>query len=1020
MNTMKTFLASFAKGLTCLFMAAAFTSCYDDAALWAELEEINTKLEDLEASLNGQIEALNDLLAGGDITISECEENEDGSYNVTLSNGTEFSVFPKNKTLSGLVTVMDINGVRYWAAYNADGRLAPIKDDDGDNIPVSAVLPTVEKRDGVYYLIIDGKEYVTGHEESVTVITDYVINKDDSGNIYSATFTFGDENLTFTIPMADYKGFSFILGSVQTGGKTIKDLFVSYGATYQIGARLDGVVDYVLQEPAGWKVEEEDDAVDVYLNITAPSPEAVAAGSAVAEGYLKVVAVLEDGKAMIAKLYLTTEPFKTFTTTSTNVIIEKYNGVDKYLYGLTTFEKYDEEALFASADAMLKANDKGVTDGDINVALASVLGEEIVPETSYVLWAIPAFFDQNDDEAAPFVKEGLIKSYVFGGSAVKLEVKELFFNNADITLTSAGVEAYYGGTVPHSKTVMDDILYKVKNKTVNPVTGPFEYEGSAFSFPTAEMNAGVKPSSDSTYVTWMVPVNESGVYTVDNIICKEFTLKGVTAGGSTTVTPGTPTLSRVSVSVPVTSEGAERFYYRFLTKKESNRYSGQESQYLLKRGYILDAQTSAVLEAENLEPDTDYALFVMSTDEQGRYGAVKVEYFKTDKITYNDMTVESKVTEFGQNTAKVDVTVSGGSPDGYVYWIGKKSDPFWVNAEGNTDTEKLAYIQKYLALYPESMEKIMYNSPIVDGTITLRELKANTFHYVVVLAKDAEGNFSQSSVSSFTTLKANLGIVVREGDTKWAAAKSKIQIKWNKDSFRLAESSGMFAYYSFKIKCPTEYTAYILCMSDLYFDEKTFPTMEDRIIEIEDQCSRKYDASKVIYDDDGSYMEEPDWVDDNGEPHDGTLMNVYTFYVHGYPMSGFATYFAAGTHGQNNCTAWEDGHCYNYNRALESIAKRHTIDYYKQVVKDVRGGTCKSEATINKIAQDLMEAYLPYYENAEPAIFFNNGEYLDMCMPNASGVDEDGNVIDDVYVVLKDAQGNYYEPMSFEVPNYFE
>ena len=36
-----------------------------------------------------------------------------------------------------------------------------------------------------------------------------------------------------------------------------------------------------------------------------------------------------------------------------------------------------------------------------------------------------------------------------------------------------------------------------------------------------------------------------------------------------------------------------------------------------------------------------------------------------------------------------------------------------------------------------------------------------------------------------------------------------------------------------------------------------------------------------------------------------------------------------------------------------------------------------------------------------------------------SGPDDAGNVVDDVYVLFKDAEGNYYEPMSFPVPNNF-
>ena len=45
-------------------------------------------------------------------------------------------------------------------------------------------------------------------------------------------------------------------------------------------------------------------------------------------------------------------------------IIEKYNGVDKILYGLVKSDDYDQAAIFAGASAMLEANDNGVFESD--------------------------------------------------------------------------------------------------------------------------------------------------------------------------------------------------------------------------------------------------------------------------------------------------------------------------------------------------------------------------------------------------------------------------------------------------------------------------------------------------------------------------------------------------------------------------------------------------------------------------------------------------------------------------------
>jgi hypothetical protein len=88
-------------------------------------------------------------------------------------------------------------------------------------------------------------------------------------------------------------------------------------------------------------------------------------------------------------------------------------------------------------------------------------------------------------------------------------------------------------------------------------------------------------------------------------------------------------------------------------------------------------------------------------------------------------------------------------------------------------------------------------------------------------------------------------------------------------------------------------------------------------------------------------------------------------------------------------------------------------------VKLNRGYYLWEEESIRRVAQDLMDTYYPYYKDAEPLIYFNDGSSLLMQQHYASGVDTEGNVVDDVYVVLKDKSNNFYAPMIFDVPNYF-
>ena len=390
-------------------------------------------------------------------------------------------------------------------------------------------------------------------------------------------------------------------------------------------------------------------------------------------------------------------------------------------------------------------------------------------------------------------------------------------------------------------------------------------------------------------------------------------------------------------------------------------------------------------------------------------------------MTYNDLEVTLEVGQVGQNTATVNVSVAGGDAAGYVFWAGKQTEEFWIDMSGSNANEKAASAQEHIALYPDdsAVERAMRLFTLENGVLNMTDLKGNTTYQVVVMAKDAQGNNSQAGHAQFTTLAVDLGTIVTSDSDTWKQAKEQVVITWHENKFRTAANSNMSAFYAFDIKVPTNLTAYILCMTEEYFEANPeTQTLEDKIIDIETQCSRKYDAGKVTYGPDGGYAEEPDWIDDDGNLHEGQLLNVYDFYVHGYPTNGFATYFATGSHGADNCTEWESGECSNYAYALQHITKRLTVDYYKEYFKEQKG--LKIQSVIDKAAQDYYEAYYPYYKDAKPLIYENTGEALYMENHYASGPNDENVVPDDVFVVFKDAQGNYYEPMSFEVPNYFK
>jgi hypothetical protein len=221
------------------------------------------------------------------------------------------------------------------------------------------------------------------------------------------------------------------------------------------------------------------------------------------------------------------------------------------------------------------------------------------------------------------------------------------------------------------------------------------------------------------------------------------------------------------------------------------------------------------------------------------------------------------------------------------------------------------------------------------------------------------------------------------------------------------------ASYAFDLSVPKNLTAYVMCGSDTYFSEAGFTKVEHIMIEIENYASRRYANGKTPIVN-GEHATEPDYVK-NGEHKEGQLMNVYEFCVHGVPAMGFVTYFAEGSHGEGNCIYWDKGECQQYKSDMEAIARYNTLAPWQERAEQF--GLTGKEA--DDWAQALLEAYSVYYKDAKPVIYENTGAPLRMSTPYATGKNEEGVIPDRVIVMLKDLDGNYYEPMFFEVPDYF-
>lgn len=1045
---MKTIMNAFMKAMVVsLLVLPMMTSCFDDSLLWDSINKIEHRLDSLENSLNQQFQALNTLI-DSKTTIAACEKNSDGSYDVTLSNGMKFTVLPDGTDFSALVSIVEVGGVRCWATYDANGNLVALKDPSGNPVPVvkdeyrAKVEVLVE--DGKYYLVIDGNKYMTGYDtkDMVQVFSSCTPLKDASGNVYAMRFTFG-EGMNVTVAMDGYTGVIFRLPNAVGESKILTEYFITYADKQSILLDMEGVVDYVMQIPDGWRVAERTDiySEEVYLDITAPSKELVASGAAAAKGELKVMSLVEGGKAAVSKLTLSAEPFKLFDISGAKAVIEPYTGVQKYVYGISLLNDFNEKSVLETVTSLITTNmdipvGYGIAENGININHSDLYGKDLDTEKAYVFWAIPALYKEGDNGGF-FVKSGTFSKYTLSPVTATVTCSKVNLLDAEINATILGTEQYYAGTALMSDDLFDNIIYQINNGILSPVSTPMSYKGPASAFPSVEVNESIEFLPATTYVTWIVPIEEEKAeYSKNDISHVEFTTLSITSGGNSTITCETPVTGITDITIPASSEGAVLFYYTWFDKKKGDWNSSLGNDDKVKV-IMSDAgctvvkvpqETKAAAQTVNLtlskaKPNTEMWLYAVAVDAEGKYGEVKIEKATTKPIEYNSLVLSTTVLDLGADKVSMKINVTGGTATEFIYWFGKEIDGFWANSSYLGATKESA--TEYMASYPEddnirsAMKK--YGSIASDGTFTATGLNVSTNYVLMVLAKNDEGKWSAGAYKMITTLAADLGTVVREGSAEWNQAKSQIKIDWKKEKFAKGEGSFGFASYAYNFECPKNLTAFVLSASLDFYNTGEFLTKEDIIIDVETRAGKYVEkgGTPIYYDEKGKIqlVSRPDYYNDNGELQPGTLLSIYQFYVHGYPAEGYVTYFAEGSHGKDNCIAWENGECSKLAHATKQINNLRSMDYWSDYFRNTFNMT--NEEYIRKNAEAYYTAHYAYYKDSEPMLYENKGGALEISNPYGIGPNDEGDVNDAVIVVLKDLQGNYYEPMYFQVPDYF-
>ena len=933
---------------------------YDDSDIWEQLNALIGKVYDLEQKMNSELKTLKDLLKGKIFIIDVKNDVSTGLTLVELSNGETLVLFPEKDMKSYVTYITLSDGVSYWAYIDENGNKQLFLDENGEAVPVYGNTPEVVVKDGDTYLVISGVEYpLSGN----SVFSDYELVTDElTGEVYAVTFTFG-EGMSFTVTVDGAAGFHFVRPA---GWSTviISDYFVPVGTTERIQIDARGVVDYVLQIPDGWRVKEYQDPYmgSMYFDVTAPSAELINSGVAAADGDLKVVAVLEGGKATVSKLYLSTEPFKEFSVSLAGANVQMYNGLQKFIYGICLESEYDEASLIETAESLLTAYDYpagfGVSDIDFkDLSLEEIAGEALVPGQKYVFWAIPALYYQTDEDAGYYVKEGTFQKVPFKYASLSFEIGRESFRDAELMMEAKGVEGYYTEVLPKSDFLLEDVLFYLNNGFYEERTEPMSYTGSVFSF------AVVYPEPATEYVAWIAVAEDGKTYTEGDVIVREFSTLNLTPGSDVKV-QAVLEPAATNVTAIFEAPGAENIYYAFVTTTEAKKHADEASKanYLFENGRYT-SEVAGVAESSDfnikLKPETDVLFWAVATDAEGKYGEVLVMEGKTTPIKYNDLTVEISLAHNEPDDVQLNISTKGGEAVEYLYWIGKTADNTWKSPNYLGGSAETAQVYMYLNPTHTRFSDIANKYPVADGRIKMTDLAYGTNYVIVAMAKDASGLYSKATEFRFVPRAVGLGTVVTSDNPEWEKARPTIE--WLRHRF-IQSSGTLSGSYGFNITIPEGYSAYVLAGTDSYLndgDETAELSVDDKIITIIQYVDRPRDWHLTV---------SEDWV----WPHIG-----YEHYHshHGAPLWGNSVIWLS--------EEYHDARCACGGSYVE--------------IREMQGHEVEVTHLIN----------------------INDGNPIEFRQPQAIASTQE--VIDKVFVVCQDIDGNCYEPFVIDVPvEYFQ
>ena len=861
--------------LTAIAGVAIFAqSCqYDDEWIHDEFGNIRQEIADLREQLENELNAIKDMV-NGLVTITDVKQQQDGSKQIVLSDGTKINVYPKGDNVPvGLVTTTVVDGVLCWAQFDGLGNAQPIYV-NGKVVPVADATPKTQVVDGVIEVSFDGGAtwVKTGYDASVadSIIADVEV-------VYSDWRTDEDGNklaLYCKVTLADG---SVIKVGMQNGRIILPydSVFAAYGETLPFALDAEDAADFLVTTPKGWECEVNHSPKNgtMILNFAAPTLEAIDSGAAVNSGVVKLMVTFNNGASAIASIKVSTNPAKVYFTLE-GVHVEVGYGANYVLCGIIPASDYKMSSVLGWCNSTLEGNTVSYVQQlsfmeDTSAYIAYKDMRTMKVGTEYIFWyTVP----RTNEDGDLYLTEAEFFTENYTHSSVKFQVVTPSFFDVDVKFTTQNSANYMLG---YAKASEFDAAYIAEYYTEHPDYLAATHENMEYTGSFVELfTNGAALEYGTEYVAYYIAENSKHVYLEDNVVSWTFSTSDYTRDGSMEVSViGEPTVAYNYIEMTLnTADPHIMMFYTAMPSYMASAYPTDDYviDMLLEEGTMVKSNDDVVARYSGVEPGTKLTFFAVAVDAEGKIGKPFKGEYTTKQIVYNDLALTAELVDYKIDNTLIRLTCEGAQS--YAYILCKTSDSVWKEKYGGTAKKAGEYI--IMNMDASDVHKTTDSRyELVDGCIALSGLDMDVEYVAVIMAVDAEGVTSAAASCYFKPI-ANIGNVVYRTEAQWEESKPTVSI--------LAVEDNPHLFMSFSWSClPSPhtkvYTAAIF-RSNLVNEElgTNIDTVEKLIAEIMTCCDTggmSEQGKSFEWQESGIYLRE--WIEWEDTDGDNYLEEVY-------------------------------------------------------------------------------------------------------------------------------------------------